>query len=518
MKKLFTTLALSGIALAASAQTTPGVAVTEQPEGFPMEYELTYSGYYVSMDLEYVTDQKLATELVMDTEGGLWFKDMCPFFPMGTYVRGQMTFDNTVEVQLPQTYIVDQGDDDEEIVFDLQVFKMNDEGMPEPVEDLDKNLLIFDYQDDGSLKLRDLEDGYSIGLNRTDMGMWMGFSVTAMTYAEGAGTQLVTPPDGVSGKEYSYITWGIGNTPEDPKDYGYRVEVAFDGDDVYFRGLSLDLPKIWVQGKRDGNRIIMPNNQPMGNVSVLTVTLQYCKEDSEALGGYSLLPEDTEFVWIYDEEKGEFTTEDPSVIIIFNTMQNGDIKFLQMMESPVLTYQPDMSGAPMAPWGMKFFARNATSNFDLLDFNLPQITDEGVLLPRENLYYRLYIDGEQMEILDEDFQCGEDMWDIPYSFDRNLIVCNVMNTAHEMGIRIDGYDSVGIQSVNKYEGKEYASEVVTYTLNSGVNLTEASEVESEQLYDLNGLKADGRQGGIYVKRTQFTDGTVTYTKVATQRR
>ncbi|MDE7080780.1 MAG: hypothetical protein K2O78_03905 [Muribaculaceae bacterium] len=518
MKRFVTTM-LSGVALLmASAQTTD--VIFEQPEGLSDEYLMTYSGFYASMELEYFNDMQATVTLVMDTEGKFYFSNIFPLMDFGTWVTGQMTYDNTVELQLPQTLYVQEAeyDDEDDAWYDLQVFEMDEDGMPWPVTDPDKNLLVFEWGDDGSLQLRPLPEGYSIGINVQPADMWMGMSMTSIKYEDAPDSSLVTPPDGVTGKKYSYITYGMGNAAPDPKDFGYRVEFAFDGDDAYIGGLSLDLPSVWVKGQRDGNRIVMPSGQSMGQMSVMNVTLQYCKEDENALGGYSLLPDDTEFVWVYDEESDTYKAEDPSVIIIFNTATDGSIKFLQMVEDPELVYQPDTKGVPMSPWGLTYYERGRGENFDILDFNLPMLTVDGVLLPREQLSYRLYMDDEQIEVLAEDFDSGVDMWDVPYDFDRYLIVCNRMNTAHEVGFRVSGYESLGVQLVNTCDGEEYASDVVTYVVDdSGVHAVDAAEVTEETLFDLNGMRSNAATGGIYVKRSVLSDGSVRYSKVAVTR-
>ena len=520
MKRFFTSLLLTA-ALAASAQA-PGTVIYDQPEGDAVDYDMHYSGFYLNRDqIDYVDDNVLTTTLVMGEDGYLYIKNIFAFMPTDTWVKAEVTDDNRVELQLPQTIYYENDEDYGESWLDLNIFypESPEESIPEAVSDPTINRLVFNIADDGSLVLNPLGEGYSLSCISQPDNMWMAFSITDITYSEAAEPGLVTPPQGMTGKKYSYITWGMGNKESDPKDFGYRMEFIFDGTDVYIGGMSLDMPDAWVKGRLEGEKIIIPGNQPMGNYGgIFDVFLQYCKADADALGGYSLLPSSTEYTFVIDDKAGTIKPGDPDVIIIINAPDDKHpIRFLQMLDDPELLYQPEPKGTPMPAWKMRWLERIKGENFDLLDFNLPMISTDGVLLDRKNMYYRLYMDGDHYEILDEDFDSGVDMWDIPYDFNRYLIVCNRMNTAHEMGIRVSGYDSLGIQSVNVYDGVEYESEIVTvYVDGSSSGIIEAAgpDVESEQLFDLNGRAVTGEAaGGIFIRRSIMSDGSVRHSKV-----
>lgn len=501
---------------------TPGEPIMEQPAGTETEIDLFYSGFYYGLSgLEYVEDQVLTTKMVTDDEGNVYFQNLFAFAPGGYWIKGKMETETTIEVQLPQTISLSDHDKYGKSWQDLNVFHTEDidNVVPEPVQKPEDNRLVFSIDKDGAINMPPFKDGYSLGLTdySTDFpdGMWMGFSITWMAMEKSTGLySYVTPPEGLVTKRYSYITQGMGVNPEDPKDFGYRMAFGFDGDDAYIGGISLDIPGAWIKGHREGNRVILPNNQPMGSAAgAYRVMLQFCKKDPVAYGGYSLLPADAEFVFLYDEATDTYTTEDKDVIILVNAGGTDKIYFLQMITDPTLVYQPEAKGVPMDPWGMRFFPREKTGdNFDTLDFNLPMVTAEGVLLERENMFYRLFIDGDHFEILSEEFDSDQDMWDIPYNYDMFLIVCNRMNTAHEMGIRIAGYETVGIQSVNVWDGVEYTSNIVEIST-SGVDQIEADRApESVEYFTLDGLRVGDNARGLVLKRTRYTDGTVGFSK------
>lgn len=521
--KIFTSIfAVMAMALPMAA-AEPGTVISEQPDGLGTEYDMHYSGFYYGLNgFEFVEDQVLTTTIVKGDDGCVYFEDMFAFMPAGTWVKGDVDADGVITVKLPQTIGGGVSDKYGRSWQDLEVFYSADaeNELPVPVTNPEQNCLTFITQEDGSIIMQELGEGYALSVNDYSSdypdGMWMGMSLTSITYQELSGDySLITPPENLQTKRYSYITRGMGTDKNDPADFGYRITIGFDGDDVYIGGISLDIPQIWVKGRREGNRIILPNNQPMGSMGgVYKVMLQYCEKNPKAYGGYSLMPNETEFVFIYDEATDTFSTEDPSVIILVNGGGADKINYLQMITDPTLIYQPEAKGTPMAPWGMTFYRRGGGQNFDTLDFNLPLISTDGVLLERENMYYRLFIDGEHFEILDIDFDSGVDMWDIPYNFDRYLIVCNRMNTAHEMGIRIDGYDTLGIQSINIWDGVEYASEIVTLDTNGvkEIDGVTQSEVVTEEYYTLDGQRMFRPVSGICLKHVVRVDGTVEVTK------
>jgi len=521
MKRIFTLTTLSAMmALSASAVDASSV-ITEQPDGRAEEYDLHYSGFFVNLDkIDWVEDNVAQTEVVMNEAGEIYFKDLNPFIATGSYVRGDFDDEGNIVVQFPQTVLYDDDPDygvswiDYNIVYSSDI----DEEMPVGVTDPEKNRLTFVVQADGSLIMAPLEEGYSFsGLmyaEGMEDGMWMAFSVTELTLSEQAQEPGLTPPEEAETKLYSFITLGYGASAGSEPDFGYRVKFATFGDDVYIGGLSYDLPDAWVLGHRDGNKITLANGQDMGTLSVYNAHLDFGKFDPRAQGGYSLLPADTECVFNISEDGNTISLDDPKMVLFINTLNNGEIKYLQKIEDAKFLYQPEPKGTPRNPCNLIYQERYTGENFDVLDFNLPLISTDGILLERENMYYRLFVDGEQLEILDVDFDSGIDMWDIPYDFDRYLIVSNRMNTSHELGIRIQGYDTLGVQSINVYDGEVYESEIVTIDITgAGVKGIDASEAEVEAVsyYDFSGRKV-ASPTGLTIKRSVMSDGSVRFSK------
>lgn len=507
----------------------PGEVITDEVitgiNGMIVPYEQVSSGFYVGYELTFFEDMTSESAIGMDYEGNYYFKDLIWGMPFGSYVKASFNEDGQLVVPLPQTVYYESDPDYGDSWVDVTLFYSPDltTELPEAVQG--ESQIVFDFSEDGSsLIMAPLDEGYAVGLQMLEegFGMWMGFASTEITYREPQGSGMVTPPDDLVTTDYSYITRGYNSDPALPDDFGLHVKVGFDGDDVYFGGWSYDYPQVWIKGHRDGNRITIPY-QFFGQSSVYVFNIMFAEYDESAYGGMTLLPNDTEFVMEYNEEEGTFTTLTKDVVMLINGAAD-KILALQMYNDPSLIYQPVASGAPLAPYSLVYDDRYFnTYGFAYFDFNLPMLNDEGVLLYKENMFYNLYIDGELTEILDVDFNSGTDMWDIPYSFDRNLIVSTIYNTDHEMGIKLTGFDTIGVQAFNIWDDVRYYSPLVTLDINTGEITTEPNEVGVEQAtaevpvvteeyFDLAGRRITAPAEGIFIRRTTDLNGNISVSK------
>lgn len=503
----------------------PGEVINEV-KGAVMPMDMVADGFYVYADIEYYSDMHSPSEVVFGDDGYVYIKDFMGLLPYGSYIRGEVDPDTfEMKFTFPQTIDNDEGYE----WTDLSLFYYNGfpDAMPESVED-ENNYVTFVYGDDGSISMKPLPEGCFIGAMMQPYNMWAGMAITAASLVEPSNDrEIVTIPEGVSGKRYSYITYGYGqyDTRRSP-DFGYRVEVAFDGDDVYFQGLSMDDSSICFKGKLEGERIIIPNNQFLGTLaSIYDVSVKFGHPDADAFGGYSLLPEDTVMVLDYDEEAGVIKVADPDVVMFFNLNPNNNpngIYYLQMFENLELKYQPEASGAPIDPWGLSFNEAPSEKDLSLFDFNLPLVTADGVLLERDNMYYCIYMDDELWPLTKEDFKIPQTLENVPYMYKSSQIVCSKLNILHELGFRVTGFDTIGVQCFNVFDGVTYAGRLatldiatgtVTYTLpENSVLETAASQEVSSEYYDLSGRRVSMPSKGVFIKRTIHADGTVKVVK------
>ena len=505
----------------------PGEVIYEV-DGAAMPMDLVTDGFYVYSDVEHYSDMRTPSEFVFGNDGYVYIKDFMAMLPYGSYIKGEVDPDTfEMKFSFPQTI-----DNDEDYEWtDISLFYENGfpEDMPIPVED-EKNFITFVYGDDGSITMNPLPEGCFIGVAMQPYNMWAGMAQTTASLVEPSDDrEIITIPEGVSGKRYSYITYGSGQydlnrTP----DFGYRVEVAIDDKDVYIKGLSMDDSSICFKGTLEGNKIIVPNNQFLGVLaSIYETSVAFGHPDKDAYGGYALYPEDTVMVLDYDETNGIIKVSDPEMVMFFNLTPNSNpngIYYLQMFENLELTYQPDASGAPINPWGVSYDNGGGNENsLGTFDFNLPLVTAEGILLDRENMYYNIYLDGELWPLTPEDFKIPETLENVPYLYKSNQIVSSKINIFHELGFHVQGFDTLGVQCFNVFDGVTYAGNLatldiatgeVTYsTGGSGIReITNNGKIVSTEYFDLSGQRVSTPLSGIYVKRTVCEDGTVAVVK------
>ena len=206
-----------------------------------------------------------------------------------------------------------------------------------------------------------------------------------------------------------------------------------------------------------------------------------------------------------------------------NSNPNG-IYYLQMYENLELKYQPNASGAPIDPWGLYYSDGGGQDNsLGTFDFNLPLVNAEGILLDRDNMYYNIYLDGELWPLTPEDFNISETLEDVPYLYKSNQIVSSKLNIFHELGFHVQGFDTLGVQCFNVFDGATYAGRLATLDVATGEVTYSGGETAvygiptdidavTTEYFDLSGRRISAPADGICVKRTVYKDGTVSVAK------
>lgn len=491
-------------------------------EGDVKDYVKTYSGCLVYADLEYIDGEEVDTQIVWGDDNTVYFPNFISMLPTGTYVKASADGDK-ITMKLPQCVYLEEYEYDDEIVRSTYLLSGLDaeyiDGdyiMYYPMEE--EMEVTFTIGDDGTVTMDPLEGADTIGLVGNDgyESYWMGFAEFSMFFTPAGNTRV--DPSTLENTPYSFITTGYDTPQTTEPEFGYKVNIAFDGDDVYFSGLCLDETRWWFKGHRDGDKVTVDNNQKMGTLAgVYNISLMFCKRDPEAYGGFSLLPAETQFVFNYDEANRIFTTATPEVVLIVNALPD-QIYYLTMAENPTFVYQPDAAGTPRDPWNLVFNAKGYESvGYGLLDVNLPVVSTDGVLLDRENMYYQIYIDGELMELDADEYGLPETTTDIPYNFYKQAIVCSRLSTCHEMIFHIEGFDKIGVKLFNVFDGITYESnlvelEVESGGVTSGISETGDANVVSETFLDLSGRRIHNPGKGIFVKRTVLDNGTIVNSK------
>ena len=120
---------------------------------------------------------------------------------------------------------------------------------------------------------------WCIGITSNE-GLWQGYADWDCVYTPND-HELVTVPEGLVTEKMQLIT-----------NYtGFDVNVGFDGEDVYMKGICHMCPDTWIKGKLNGTKVTFENGQYIGIVP-----------------GYNLLGfffggmayPDEKWIWAYD--------------------------------------------------------------------------------------------------------------------------------------------------------------------------------------------------------------------------
>ena len=492
--------------------------IWDAPEG--NQSLMAKSGSYYSSTLWGIM-QDVATDIpctIVEGEGGLYYI-YNPFTGLdsGTWIKGTIEGDQ-LTFNFPQPVYYDYDEEDNMIVYVAQMchFEINNEGDEEGLY----------YADEGDTKMVFVKDGDKwvmqteevndhpvvMGLVAADDGTWCAYSDWDTSIYPFQGT-TVTPPEGLTTEQWVMKMQIEGEYPA-----GQYLNVGFDGDDIYVQGLYTTLPDAWVKGTIADGKAVFDSKQYMGPSEMDNAFAYFFGATEE-----ERYDEEWDYTWTetipadnitfdYDKEKSTLTSD--GSIIINKGMD--EVYSLQTYTKPVIRLQGDVTDFTPANPVLTYFYPYEVDYPGTLYFLFPTLNNEGQLLDADNLYYRVYIDGELYTFYDDEYLGLDDATEeIPFYFNNGdtLGYYGTGDVTHYFGFSMDGFKTIGVQTLYRDENGEYPSDIVTYTIPSeGVSAVTADEVDCTW-YDLAGLRVDNPGKGIYIVRRTMSDGTVRTDKV-----
>ena len=139
----------------------------------------------------------------------------------------------------------------------------------------------------------------------------------------------LTPPDDMDTETY-YLSTAI-NDGMDWDPYRTKVTVGFEGDNMWVQGISEYLPKAWIKGVCEGNKVTFSNTQLLGSNDVLFYFK--CAEFNPLDGSTT----QKDMVMTMDE-LGTLTTFD----YIFITVDKENLYFVNYYQGLTLSRYPDI--------------------------------------------------------------------------------------------------------------------------------------------------------------------------------
>ena len=271
----------------------------------------------------------------------------------------------------------------------------------------------------------------------TEVSPFAYWALASFSKTEPEGPELVVLPEGLTPEEFSMTYQNNGAT------FAIPVNVAMNGNDVYFQGLSSFLPEAWVKGIKDGNLVTFPKMQYVGEYGNYGASYAFYNGDA---------------VFTYDAEAQTYTAQGLIYGVLAEKYYDGKY------EDPVLKKVIEKAGTPANPT----ISEVADSEYGpIVSFNVPVIDTEGNGMLTSKLSYQFFVDVEQ-EISPLTFRASDyekldaDMTVIPYGFTEHYDFY-----ADEIYLNMaefSTFNKIGIQSMYTGGGEEHKSEIVWYTI------------------------------------------------------
>lgn len=486
--------------------------VITSAEGIKQEMTITGSGYFVYwMYLIDYYNESSAGHVVYGDNDEVYLYNIIPYGPTDTYIKGVKNGDK-IEVSLPQT--VKWFDFyDESYGYNLCLLELDTEKSSEEEGNwynvTDAASISFTVAEDGSIIADGLSDDLILGYAYTDNNSWVGYGVSDLSMTPFNEQAVEVPSDiEISKNFWSYYCEELG--------YGWPVSWAQGSDEVYFQGLGTEMPDAWIKGtvEYEGSKgiISIKSDQYIGvclGFHVYTKAVKSMYDEDYDEEDYELLPDDYTYQLVWDLEKNTIYPKDPDIVLLLN-LGKDELNELEEFSDFVLKHQDSFAGIPQNPCDLVFI--DFMEKYDEYDlyFHVPGISTEGDVLITQDLWYIIYIDGEEWTFDAADYELSEDMVEIPWSFNSRYII-NHGETMRQIAFFAEGISTIGVQSVYKYEGEETRSEIVTLNLEdlsavAGVN--SGKKVADVKYYDMVGHEVEIPASGMVIKRVVYEDGSV----------
>jgi hypothetical protein len=477
------------------------------PEGTPLDYTMKYT-----QTTEY---PDIPVKVSFSEDGqSVYFSNLFPSFltnEMGAWTKGDIQPDSTIIVK--KQLIIDYDVYGDESMFyslyagsyDLTAGEMGD--------------ATFVLHADGSISQKDPGEYLWLGAYLNDayagyISYGINVQLTPMTEVY---EPVVLPETATVGEAlYQY-------TDAYNKSQLQKGKVGVDGDDIYFQGLTPEIPEAWVKGTREGNTVTIKSGQYLGEGKGYLLELAFL----QARADFSSYESVDEISFNYDPETGVYAqireTEDADHFMIVEQTVSGKI-YLYNFDFTISPYDGPKASIPEDPFNLAFYDFWEQSQKYALMFSNTYFGTDGSYLEPENRYYYIYMDDEIMTFNKETYPTlSEEMTLIPW--DLTLLNSEGNNyeiysspTQHYAYIYEPLFEKLGVQFVYFYEDLPYFSNIVYIDPEGNVTTveveqpniiskTDENKVTGMEYFNAVGQRQMFQQKGLNLVRVTLSDGT-----------
>lgn len=468
------------------------------------------SGFYMlyGQSYQYYGDQNVASHMIYGEGNDVYIYNLLPLTNYDTYVKGTKE-DDKITIELPQTvyYSDDWGEGVNLAMLKWNTIEYEGEWVDYWVYDYDVKSVVFNIEEDGTMRA-DIEPDHLLGLAFTTDDWYASYGALELSITDFNEVMTELPAGfGVVDDWYWY------NTGE----YGYPVGWAPSDGEMWFRGLSDRLPDSWIKATAspdDPFTYRIAQDQYIGIYGGWYMWTKCAKMEFDENGRVTdatLMPEDYEYEIVWDVASDTYLPKDSDVYLIINASKD-EVWYLDLFKNFILTH-PAFEGTPKDPYSVTYFLMMELIGYNVLQAIIPSVSTEGKLLNPDELYYVVYIDGEPWTFEPEEYGIDEPMEEIPWTlnnFNITIPVEDGLDAVRDISIFVEGFSTIGIQSVYKHNGVETRSNIIYFNFeDDAVETIDADKkVANVKYYDLAGREVAKPATGIFVKRVTFEDGTV----------
>ena len=471
------------------------------PEGTPFDCYMSY--YLYGMDAYAYSDRPVQASQAPDGSA-IYFGNLFPSFLSNddpAWTKGEVQADGTILVRVQyiynyaNTYNLYAGGYDmaTNTMHDIS-FKINADGSISQA-DPDELLMLAALDDEGNFQIAAVYQNHTL--------------ITAQP--TGAAGEPVVVPETAVVEPFIYNYYDAYKNRKIEKG-----QVAVDGNDVYFCGITPHVENSWVKGTKEGNEVTIEAGQYLGFGAGYQLELQILKVAPDM----SSYESTDKAVLTYDPETNSYSqvreSEDEPHYFFVEALTSGTI-YLYHFDFKISYYPGDLPVKPAAPYNVKLYDFYAQDSRACIYFDNTNLGENGEYLEPSNLYYQVYMDDELYTFTPDSYvNLEEDMTLVPWALQDNKDF--FVNSTNHFAYIYDLFESMGAQIVYFCDGQAIYSDIVTIDWDGNITTTEvnndvtgiqqvAGQLGAQQWFDLQGHRLSKPQQGLNVVRVRQNDGS-----------
>lgn len=510
-------------------------AITQAPAGKAVTMLGNSLSFYIDWG-EVMADESfgIAYESVWTDSGEVYLKNpVSTLDEWNTYIKGIVTENGDIRFDFPQP-LYRLTVEEETIDLYADVLEIGEVADPDDPDDVFETYVpseetrsitfvkdeIGDYVMDGD---------YLLGV--TSNGMWQGYGEAYLTLHPFESIP-VTVPEGVK-FDWSYVMadeyTGWDHTVK-------RLIGIGEADGVtYIKGLAESMPDAVFTGvfDKDANTLTIPSDQFLGQyynhyIFLMTGTGYTYYDDWFECDMFTIETSANPMVLNYDPATNVFTPvlEEGKdfAFLIFNFGNTEEYPCEYYAVDRIYSQGEISEHTPLTPaiLGIEDIWSEDWDYTYLFEYTLFSTNAEDQLLPTENLYYNIFVNGQLYTFKGDEYpnllDAGiKEMTDIPYSFNNDDDFITFGNY-HNIALKGDGIKSIGVRAVYKDGDLREETAIVTIDENGeitgNVDIHESLATVSTEVFDITGCRiSDGDSKGIRIRRLVLANGKVKVEKI-----